>query len=75
MLYMSLSAGNGSRRPEGSGVRMRAFWSGERGITSIEYGLIAALIAIALMVAMIMAATSMSTSFGLLATNIDGGVL
>jgi pilus assembly protein Flp/PilA len=54
---------------------MRAFWSGETGITSIEYGLIAALIAIALMVSMIMASTSMSTSFGLLATNIDGGVL
>ena len=54
---------------------MFAFIQDENGVTAIEYGLIAALIAVAIMVALTTLGTSLSTNFGEIATNIDGAVL
>ena len=54
---------------------MMNFLRDENGVTAIEYGLIAALIAVAIMVALTTLGTGLSTNFGEIATNIDGAVL
>ncbi len=47
----------------------------DSGVTAIEYGLIAALIAVAIMVALTTLGTSLSNNFGEISTNIDGSIL
>ncbi len=51
------------------------FLRDETGVTAIEYGLIAALIAVAIMVALTTLGTSLSNNFGEISTNIDGSIL
>ncbi|WP_442785972.1 Flp family type IVb pilin [Methylobacterium sp. C25] len=49
---------------------MKRFVADESGATAIEYGLIAALIAIAIIAAVKGVATSLNTTFGTIATKI-----
>jgi pilus assembly protein Flp/PilA len=46
------------------------FFSDEQGATAIEYGLIAALIAVVIIAAVTLVGTSLSTTFNSIATNI-----
>ena len=51
---------------------IRQFVRNEKGATAIEYGLIAALIAIAAITAMTTLGTSLSTKFSTVATKLGG---
>ncbi len=46
----------------------------ENGVTAIEYGLIAALLAVAIIAALNQLGTSLTNNFGEVATNIDGAI-
>ncbi len=50
--------------------KVKRFISGEAGVTAIEYGLIAALIAIVIIVALTLAGTNLSTLFNTVATEL-----
>ncbi len=50
------------------------FISEENGVTAIEYGLIAALLAVAIIAALNQLGTSMTNNFGEVATNLDGAI-
>ncbi len=52
--------------------KLRKFIKNEDGVTAIEYGLIAALIAIVIIVALTLAGTNLSTIFNTVATEIGG---
>jgi pilus assembly protein Flp/PilA len=45
----------------------------ESGVTAIEYGLIAALIALAIIVSVIAVGTNLNTTFNNVATHVPGG--
>ena len=51
---------------------IKQFLNDEEGVTAIEYGLIAALIGIVIMVPVGLAGTSLSTLFGTVATTLAG---
>ena len=50
------------------------FFNDESGVTAIEYGLIAALIAIAIIAALTALGDSLSSNFDEVASNLDGAV-
>lgn len=50
-------------------TRFKALLANEEGATAIEYGLIAALVAVAAMTAMGSLGNSLSTTFGMVSTN------
>ena len=50
------------------------FFHDESGVTAIEYGLIAALIAIAIIAALTALGDSLSSNFDEVASNLDGAV-
>ena len=49
---------------------VKAFYNNESGATAIEYGLIAALIAVAIIAAITSVGTNLSTKFNAVATNL-----
>ena len=49
---------------------LRNFWKNEAGATAIEYGLIAALIAVVIITGVSAVGTQMSTTFANLSTNL-----
>jgi len=51
----------------------RRFWAEEKGVTAIEYGLIAALIAVVLIGAITLIGTDLKTLFTEIVTKIPGG--
>jgi pilus assembly protein Flp/PilA len=51
-------------------LKFRAFWADQTGATSIEYGLIAALIAIVIITGVSAIGTKLSTKFTTLSTNL-----
>ncbi len=53
--------------------RIRKFFKREEGVTAIEYGLIAALIAIVIIVAVALAGTHLSTVFQTVADSLGSG--
>lgn len=51
-------------------LKFRAFWTDQTGATSIEYGLIAALIAIVIITGVTAIGTKLSTKFTTLSSNL-----
>ena len=51
--------------------RIKRFIKGEEGVTAIEYGLIAALIAIVIIAALTLAGTNLNTLFQTVATELS----
>ena len=51
-------------------LKLRAFWADRTGATSIEYGLIAALIAIVIITGVSAIGTKLSTKFTTLSSNL-----
>ncbi len=51
--------------------KMKEFLKDEEGATAIEYGLIAALIAVAIIAALQAVATSLSTNFSEISSSVD----
>ena len=51
-------------------VRIKGFWSDESGATAIEYGLIAALIAVVIITAVTTVGTSLKGNFNNIATKV-----
>lgn len=49
-------------------LAIKRFWIDEEGVTAIEYGLIAALIAVAIIAAVRLVGTNLNTTFGRVAT-------
>jgi pilus assembly protein Flp/PilA len=54
----------------GVGQSLAALWRDDRGVTAIEYGLIAALIAVAAVTVMGTVGSNLSTTFNTVATNL-----
>jgi pilus assembly protein Flp/PilA len=52
---------------------VRRFWAEEKGVTAIEYGLIAALIAVVIIAAVTLVGTDLRTIFQSIVTAIPGG--
>lgn len=52
--------------------RIRRFFKDEEGVTAIEYGLIAALIAVGIIVALTAVKTGLVTTFGKVSTELGG---
>jgi len=52
--------------------KINAFWKEEDGVTAIEYGLIAALIAVAIIVTVGAVGGSLNGTFGEVSTQLDG---
>ena len=50
---------------------MGKFWSNEQGATAVEYGLVVALIAVVMIVAVRALGTAISTKFDMVATELD----
>ena len=50
---------------------MGQFWSDEQGATAVEYGLVVALIAVVMIVAVKALGTAISTKFDMVATELD----
>ena len=50
---------------------MGKFWSDEQGATAVEYGLVVALIAVVMLVAVRALGTAISTKFDMIATQLD----
>ena len=50
----------------------RNLWADRRGVTAVEYGLIAALVAVAIAVAVGALGTQLSTTFGSITTALSG---
>jgi pilus assembly protein Flp/PilA len=59
--------------PTNEGGSMR-FFNDESGVTAIEYGLIAALIAIAIIAALTALGDSLSSNFDEIGSNLDGAI-
>ena len=52
----------------------RQFMQDEEGVTAIEYGLIAALVAVGIIVALTALGTSLTTIFGEISAALDGAI-
>ncbi len=53
---------------------IRKFWNNEEGATAIEYGLIAAVMAIGILTALQATASSVSANFSDIASSVDAAV-
>jgi pilus assembly protein Flp/PilA len=53
--------------------RIKRFFKEDEGVTAIEYGLIAALIALAIIVAVALVGTNLNTLFSNVATHLGSG--
>jgi len=51
---------------------LRNFWNDEEGVTAIEYGLIAALIAVVIIVVVKLVGTELSSTFDKVGTELQG---
>ena len=72
---LALPAGLVSNLPEKSMRNStQHFFKGQRGVTAIEYGLIAALIVIGIVVALTTVGTDLQTVFSTIAADLDSAV-
>ena len=52
-------------------MALKRFWADEEGVTAIEYGLLAALIAVAIIAAVRLIGTNLNITFGKVAAELD----